>query len=303
MSSLRREAHFEMKGVLRPRASVTWEAPLEVSRFERGTAQPLVTLRKGEEDTHMMDGSIKEGLGDLVLPYTPIQIKFTDLLLLPPSHLLQTQNFRSLWDRLGHSVTMDAIVDQAEGQTLSEHLACERVRGPEQAVGYVTLPEIPTGNHMQVAGLSRTWNGDWLAFYCIGAYTVRPEEMRTPMTTGAETATTMTPEEKACGVWRVQYEFRSSSEQVMEALRANSQMWLDDLTDQQVTLVNLYNNCLDESYGKKEGVEFLGLSNMQIESSMSTDDVLYKWNVLKRQRKNRYVVVEEEGDAFAEDEN
>ena len=81
----------------------------------------------------MMDGSIKEGLGDLVLPYTPIQIKFTDLLLLPPSHLLQTQNFRSLWDRLGHSVTMDAIIDQAEGQTLSEHLACARVRGPEQA--------------------------------------------------------------------------------------------------------------------------------------------------------------------------
>ena len=60
---------------------------------------------------------------------------------------------------------------------------------------------------------------------------------------------------------------------------------------------------MDESYGKKEGVEFLGLSNMQIESSMSTDDVLYKWNVLKRQRKNRYVEVEEEGDAFAEDEN
>ena len=45
MSSLRRSAHFDMKGVLRPRASVTWEAPLEVNRFERGTAQPLVTLR------------------------------------------------------------------------------------------------------------------------------------------------------------------------------------------------------------------------------------------------------------------
>ena len=49
MSSLRREAHFEMNGVLRPRASVTWEAPLEVDRFERGTAQPLVHLKKSEE--------------------------------------------------------------------------------------------------------------------------------------------------------------------------------------------------------------------------------------------------------------
>ncbi len=303
MSSLRRSAHFDMKGVLRPRASVTWEAPLEVNRFERGTAQPLVTLRKGEEDVHMLDGSIKEGTGDLVLPYTPIQIKFTDLLLPPPSHLLQTQNFRSLWDRLGNSVLIDAIIDQPEGQILSEHLACERVRGPEQAVGYVTLPEIPTGNHMQAAGLSRTWNGDWLAYYCIGAYTVRPEEIQTASGTATDTASatatvTPTPMEgevkKVTGIWRVQYEFRSSSEQVMEALRANTQMWLDDLTDEQVTLVNLYNNCMDENYRKLESVEFTGLSNMQIESDMTTDDVLYKWNLMKRARKNRYVEVEEE---------
>ena len=45
MSSLRREASFEMQGTLLPRASVTWEAPLLVNRFERGTAQPLVTLK------------------------------------------------------------------------------------------------------------------------------------------------------------------------------------------------------------------------------------------------------------------
>ena len=96
------------------------------------------------------------------------------------------------------------------------------------------------------------------------------------------------------GIWRVQYEFRSSSEQVMEALRANTQMWLDDLTDEQVTLVNLYNNCMDENYRKLESVEFTGLSNMQIESDMTTDDVLYKWNLMKRARKNRYVEVEEE---------
>ena len=169
MSSLRREAHFAMKGQLRPRASVTWEAPLEVSRFERGTAQPLVTLRKCEESITATDGTMKQGTGDLVLPYTPIQIKFTDLLLPPPAHLLQTHNFRALWDRLGHAVLMDAIVDQGEGQTLSERLAYERVCGPEHAVGYVQLPAVPTGYHLQAAGLSRTWNGDWLAYYCIGA--------------------------------------------------------------------------------------------------------------------------------------
>ena len=90
-----------MEGVLRPRASVTWEAPLLVNRFERGTAQPLVTIKKGEEDTTQMNGDIKEGTGDLVLPYTPIQIKFTDLLLPAPEHLLHLQAFRSLWDRLG----------------------------------------------------------------------------------------------------------------------------------------------------------------------------------------------------------
>lgn len=325
MSALRREARFDMKGVLRPRASVTWEAPLEVSRFERGTAQPVITLFKGEEDTHMLDGSIKEGTGNLVLPYTPIQIKFTDLLLLPPSHLLQTQNFRALWDRLGHAVVMDAVVDQPEGQLLSENLVYDRVRGPEHAVGFVSLPTIPTSHHMQAAGLSRTWNGNWLAYYCIGAYTVHPEEMRTPAdatatatatatdpTTDPATATatvTPTPMEaevkKVQGVWRVQYEFRSSSQQVIEALRSNSQMWLDDLTDEQVTLVNLYGNCNDDNYRKMESVEFVGLSNMQIESEMSMDDVLYKWNVMKRARKNRYMEVaeegEEEGNVIAED--
>lgn len=305
MSALRREARFDMKGVLRPRASVTWEAPLEVSRFERGTAQPVITLFKGEEDTTMLDGSIKEGTGNLVLPYTPIQIKFTDLLLLPPAHLLQTQNFRALWDRLGHSVIMDAVVDQPEGQLLSENLVYDRVRGPEHAVGFVSLPAIPTAHHMQAAGLSRTWNGNWLAYYCIGAYTVRPEDIeRTPAegataTTDPASATptaTVTPTEmkKVQGVWRVQYEFRSSSQQVIEALRSNSQMWLDDLTDEQVTLKNLYGNCSDENYGKMESVEFVGLSNMQIESEMDMDDVLYKWNVMKRARKNRYMEVAEE---------
>ena len=146
-------------------------------------------------------------------------------------------------------------------------------------------------------------NGDWLAYYCIGAYTVRPEEIQAASGTATDTASatatvTPTPREgevkKVTGIWRVQYEFRSSSEQVMEALRANTQMWLDDLTDEQVTLVNLYNNCMDENYRKLESVEFTGLSNMQIESDMTTDDVLYKWNLMKRARKNRYVEVEEE---------
>ena len=58
MSSLRREASFEMQGTLLPRASVTWEAPLLVNRFERGTAQPLVTLKKGEETITQLNGSI-----------------------------------------------------------------------------------------------------------------------------------------------------------------------------------------------------------------------------------------------------
>ena len=146
---------------------------------------------------------------------------------------------------------------------------------------------------------------------------MHPEEMHTPAdATATATATdpatatvTPTPMEaevkKVQGVWRVQYEFRSSSQQVIEALRSNSQMWLDDLTDEQVTLVNLYGNCNDDNYRKKESVEFVGLSNMQIESEMSMDDVLYKWNVMKRARKNRYMEVdeegEEEGNAIAED--
>ena len=73
MNELRRDAHFDMQGVLRPRASITWEAPLEVNRFERGTAQPLVTLKRAEETVTTMSGMIKEGTGDLVLPYTPIE--------------------------------------------------------------------------------------------------------------------------------------------------------------------------------------------------------------------------------------
>ena len=318
MSSLRREAHFEMNGVLRPRASVTWEAPLEVDRFERGTAQPLVHLKKGEETVQTMGGAIIEGKRDLVLPYTPIEIKFTDLLLPAPEHLLQTQAFRALWDRLGHSLSMDAIIEQQSGQTLSEHLAYEKIKGPESAIGYVDLPEIPAPNHLQAAGLCRTWNGDWLAYYCIGAYTVRPEDIPTvsptpmepesavEMDTATATATatvTPTPMEenlmkKIEATWKIQYEFRSTSEQVIEALRENSQQWLDDLTDEQVRLVNIYENCMDETYRKKESVMFSGLSNMQIESDMSTDDILYKWNVLKRKRVNRYeeVVSEDEGD-------
>ena len=289
-----------MEGVLRPRASVTWEAPLLVNRFERGTAQPLVTIKKGEEDTTQMNGDIKEGTGDLVLPYTPIQIKFTDLLLPAPEHLLHLQAFRSLWDRLGQSVCMDAIIDQTSGQYLSEHLACERIRGPEGAVGFVDLPEIPAPNQLQAAGLCHTWNGDWLAYYCIGAYTVRPEDFRTPMATPDVSTVTPTPADEAekeareQAVWMVQYEFRSTSEQVIAALRQISQQWLDDLTDEQVTLVNLYDNCMDSNYRKKEGILFPGLSNLQLESFMEVDDVLYKWNCLKRARKNRYVEVEEE---------
>ena len=130
-----------------------------------------------------------------------------------------------------------------------------------------------------------------------------------PATATATATVTPTPMEaevkKVQGVWRVQYEFRSSSQQVIEALRSNSQMWLDDLTDEQVTLVNLYGNCNDDNYRKMESVEFVGLSNMQIESEMSMDDVLYKWNVMKRARKNRYMEVaeegEEEGNVVAED--
>ena len=306
MSSLRREAHFEMNGVLRPRASVTWEAPLEVDRFERGTAQPLVHLKKSEETITLMSGAMIEGKRDLVLPYTPIQIKFTDLLLPAPEHLLHTQPFRALWDRLGCSVCMDAIIEQQSGQTLSEHLAYEKIKGPETAIGYVDLPEMPAPNHLQAAGLCRTWNGDWLAYYCIGAYTVHPEDIeRSPVpddsATDPATATatvTPTPMEDDMGskridaTWKIQFEFRSTSEQVIAALRQNSQQWLDDLTDEQVRLVNLYENCMDENYRKMESIMFGGLSNMQIESDMSMDDIIYKWNVLKRNRKNRYEEVE-----------
>ena len=92
--------------------------------------------------------------------------------------------------------------------------------------------------------------------------------------------------------WKIQFEFRSTSEQVIAALRQNSQQWLDDLTDEQVRLVNLYENCMDENYRKMESIMFGGLSNMQIESDMSMDDIIYKWNVLKRNRKNRYEEVE-----------
>lgn len=310
MSSLRRDAHFEMSGVLRPRASVTWEAPLEVDRFERGTAQPLVHLKQSEETITMMNGAMVEGKRDLVLPYTPIQIKFTDLLLPAPEHLLHTQPFRALWDRLGHSLSMDAVIEQQSGQTLSEHLAYEKIKGPETAVGYVDMPEIPSPNSLQAAGLCRTWNGDWLAYYCIGAYTVHPEDIESPETatatataTATETPTPMEdemPERKLDATWKIQYEFRSTSEQVISALRQNSQQWLDDLTDEQVRLVNLYENCMDENYRKMESVMFAGLSNMQIESDMSMDDVIYKWNVLKRNRKNRYDEVgsDDEGDGF-----
>ena len=301
MNELRRDAHFDMQGVLRPRASITWEAPLEVNRFERGTAQPLVTLKRAEETVTTMSGMIKEGTGDLVLPYTPIEIKFTDLLLPAPAHLLEAQAFRALWDRLGCFIHMDGVIEQT-GAYLSERLAYEAIRGPENAVGYVSLPEIPTGNHLQAAGLCQTWSGEWLAYYCIGAYTVQPAEEKTPAekTPAEETpaTATVTPTpldeseaaaKKRQAVWRVQYEFRSTSEQVIEALRTNGQQWLDDLTEEQVKLANVYGNCLDENYRKVESVMFPGLSNLQLESDMSMDDVLYKWNVMKRNRKNRYV--------------
>ena len=49
---------------------------------------------------------------------------------------------------------------------------------------------------------------------------------------------------------------------------------------------------MDENYRKMESIMFGGLSNMQIESDMSMDDIIYKWNVLKRNRKNRYEEVE-----------
>lgn len=301
MNPLRRDAHFDMKGVLRPRASITWEAPLEVSHFERGTAQPLVTLKRAEETITTMNGAIKEGTGDLVLPYTPIQIKFTDLLLPAPAHLLEAQAFRSLWDRLGQSINMDGVIEQT-GHSLSERLAYEVIRGPDSAIGYVGLPEIPTGSHIQAAGLCQTWSGEWLAFYCIGACTVHPSEEKTPADATAtatpenDTVTpTPTPVENA--VWRVQYEFRSTSEQVIDALRQNGQQWLDDLTEEQVRVVNVYGNCMDENYRKTESVMFPGLSNLQIESNMSTDDILYKWNVMKRNRKNRYVELSDDEEA------
>ena len=310
MSSLRREASFEMQGTLLPRASVTWEAPLLVNRFERGTAQPLVTLKKSEETITQLNGSITEGTGDLVLPYTPIQIKFTDLLLPAPEHLLRAQAFRALWDRLAHFVFMDAVVEQSGERFLSEHLACERIRGPEGAIGFVDLPEIPAPNQLQAAGLCRTWNGDWLAYYCVGAYAVRPSERRAvndsatdPATVSPtpldETGTTPLDEaeqeaQEQHAEWKVQYEFRSTSEQVIGALRANSQQWLDDLTDEQVTLVNLYDNCTEANYQRMESVMFPGLSNLMLEGDMDMDEVLYRWNCLKRNRKNRYAEAHEE---------
>ena len=324
MSSLRREASFEMEGTLLPRASVTWEAPLLVNRFERGTAQPLVTLKRSEETITQLSGAITEGTGDLVLPYTPIQIKFTDLLLPAPAHFLHTQAFRALWDRLGNFVCMDAVIEQADERFLSEHLACERIRGPESAIGFVDLPEIPAPNQLQAAGLCHTWNGDWLAYYCVGAYAVHPRERRAANDTATDPATdpaTVTPtpmdesmvtptpmdetEEEAReqhAEWKVQYEFRSTSEQVISALRQNSQQWLDDLTDEQVTLVNLYDNCMEPNYRKMESIMFPGLSNLQLESDMSLDDVLYKWNCLKRNRKNRYMEVHEEEPEGADEE-
>ena len=94
--------------------------------------------------------------------------------------------------------------------------------------------------------------------------------------------------------WKVQYEFRSTSEQVIGALRANSQQWLDDLTDEQVTLVNLYENCTETNYQRMESVMFPGLSNLMLEGDMDMDEVLYRWNCLKRNRKNRYAEAHEE---------
>ena len=102
--------------------------------------------------------------------------------------------------------------------------------------------------------------------------------------------------------WKVQYEFRSTSEQVIGALRANSQQWLDDLTDEQVTLVNLYENCTETNYQRMESVMFPGLSNLMLEGDMDMDEVLYRWNCLKRNRKNRYVEAQEEEAEGAEEE-
>ena len=100
--------------------------------------------------------------------------------------------------------------------------------------------------------------------------------------------------------WKVQYEFRSTSEQVIGALRANSQQWLDDLTDEQVTLVNLYDNCTEANYQRMESVMFPGLSNLMLEGDMDMDEVLYRWNCLKRNRKNRYAEAHEEDAEGAE---
>ena len=84
---------------------------------------------------------------------------------------------------------------------------------------------------------------------------------------------------------------------MIDALRQNGQQWLDDLTEEQVRVVNVYGNCMDENYRKTESVMFPGLSNLQIESNMSTDDILYKWNVMKRNRKNRYVELSDDEEA------
>lgn len=62
LSQVTRDAHFVMQGSLKPRATLTWEVPLNVETFERGTATPLVTFKKGEED--IINGSeVIEGLG------------------------------------------------------------------------------------------------------------------------------------------------------------------------------------------------------------------------------------------------
>ncbi|KAK8803718.1 hypothetical protein WA158_001412 [Blastocystis sp. Blastoise] len=278
LSTVTRDAHFNMQGSLKPRATVTWEVPLNVETFERGTATPLVTFKKGEEDI-MSGTTLIEGLGDLILPYTPIEIKFTDILLPAPSYQLHAHAFRMLWDRLPHSLYADCYVDTYK--QLTQHNIRDFLQGPVHAIGGVQIPPFPSENIVQVAGLSKTWSGDWIAFYCLATLSYEKKVANSPNTPMGQVYTNAVTASEDSPIWFLQYEFRSTSLNAINTLKDNCQQWLDDLTNENVKLIKLYQTTTSPGYTEEgQSIMLNGLCNITLHQKMTKKEALNKWKKL-----------------------
>lgn len=221
-------------------------------------------------------------VGDLILPYTPIEIKFTDILLPAPSYQLLLQPFRMLWDRLPFSLYADCYVDTYKQVT--QHNVHEYIQGPQHAIGFVNVPPFPCPGVVQAAGLSKTWSGDWIAFYCIAALSYEKVNAKTPVTPSLNDAAVQATEDSP--VWFLQYEFRSTNKNNIRTLRDNCQQWLDDLTNESVKAIKLYEGTNSKAY-KMEGQSVMlnGLHSVSLNKKLSEEEILAKWRSLSGREK------------------